>query len=273
MKRLLPVLALLAQAPALSANPWAQVDGPSPGPSRAIGETSAGCISGAKRLPLDGRGYAVMHLERNRYFGHSVLVDAIQDFGERAARGLGVLHVGDLGMARGGPMPFGHRSHQSGLDADVWFDLNPGLLDRANSSRSNVSAFSLLTSAAAGLNYRLWNHSHEEILKTVATNGAVDRIFVNPHIKRELCDSVSGDRSWLRKVRPWYHHDDHFHLRLTCPADSPECVRQEPIPPGDGCDGLDWWFHRRQPETDAPVAPPPPPKPKMPSACYSVLDE
>jgi penicillin-insensitive murein endopeptidase len=265
---LLPALLLNATA---FANPWAEVAHPTDGPARSIGETNAGCIAGAATLPTEGEGYVVMHLERHRYFGHPDLVDTIRTLGEKAAASLSVLHVGDLGMPRGGPMPFGHRSHQTGLDADVWFDLSPGLHARADRMRSNVPAPSLLISASKGLDYRLWSDRHIQILKATASLPSVDRIFVNAHIKRELCDSVRGDHSWLRKIRPWYYHDDHFHMRLACPPDSPACVRQDPIPAGDGCDSsLDWWFGH-QPDTRPKK--PSEPKPVMPSACRGLLEE
>jgi penicillin-insensitive murein endopeptidase len=262
---------ILTFAPLAFGNPWSGVSEPSQGPPRAIGETNAGCQSGAQELPTEGEGYVVMHLERNRYYGQPSLIDAITNLGEQAADGLGVLHVGDLSLPRGGPMPFGHRSHQTGLDVDVWFDLNPRLHRGANSSRSNVSARSLLISASRGLDYNLWNDGHVQILKAAAQLPGVDRIFVNAHIKGELCDSVARDRGWLRKIRPWFHHDDHFHMRLTCPPNSPDCVRQDPIPPGDGCDSsLDWWFGH-PPSTS--TAKPPEPKPRLPSACLGLLDE
>ena len=167
-------------------------------------------------------------------------------------------------------MPFGHRSHQTGIDADVWFDLSPSLHLGANRTRSNVSAFNVLSKTSDGLDYRLWNNSHEQMLKAAATQPAVDRIFVNARIKQELCRTTRGDRSWLRKVRPWYHHEDHFHMRLSCPPDSPSCVRQETIPMGDGCDQLDWWFHK-QPDTGVAPNTPKPPKPVMPAECRNVL--
>lgn len=211
----------------------------------------------------------VMHLERHRYYGHPDLIQTIENIGVKAAQGIGVLHVGDLGMARGGPMPFGHRSHQTGLDADVWFDLSSSLHRFADSLRSNVSAPSLLSSASRGLNYEMWSNKHIQILKAAATQPSVDRIFVNARIKQELCDTVRGDTSWLRKIRPWYHHDDHFHMRLACPPDSPECVRQKPIPAGDGCDELGWWLGH---EPAAPATKPPPePKPVMPAECRTLL--
>jgi penicillin-insensitive murein endopeptidase len=253
----------------IHANPWANVPGPAPGPTRVIGDTSAGCISGARTLPPEGEGYVVMHLERDRYYGHPSLISAIKALGQRAAAGLGIMHVGDLGMARGGPMPFGHRSHQTGLDADVWFDLSPGLHLGANRDRSNVSAYSLLSKVGDGVDYRLWSDSHAQMLKAAAMQPAVDRIFVNARIKQELCRSSRGDREWLRKIRPWYRHEDHFHIRLACPPDSPSCVRQEPVPPGDGCEALGWWL-KKTPDVPA-TKPPPPPKPRMPAECRELL--
>jgi len=254
-------------------NEWSEVPGPARGPTRAIGDTSAGCISGARLLPTEGDGYVVMHLERDRYYGHPNLIESIKSLGRRAAQGLGVMHVGDLGMPRGGPMPFGHRSHQTGLDADVWFDLNPTLHLGANMNRSNVSAYSLLSRASEGLNYQLWSEAHAQMLKAAASQPAVDRIFVNARIKQELCRSSTGERSWLRKIRPWYHHEDHFHMRLSCPPDSPSCRRQDPVPPGDGCDELVWWLRRTPDTSTSPSKPPPPPKPLMPSECRAVLTE
>jgi penicillin-insensitive murein endopeptidase len=80
------------------------------------------------------------------------------------------------------------------------------------------------------------------MVELTARDTRVDRLFLNPVLKRALCASTAGDRSWLRKVRPWWGHADHIHVRLACPADSPECQAQAPLPPGDGCDSLAWWF-------------------------------
>ena len=44
--------------------------------------------------------------------------------------------------------------------------------------------------------------------------------------------AVRGARPRRRRgrarLRPWWAHHDHFHVRLKCPADSPQCVPQEP---------------------------------------------
>lgn len=256
------------------ANDWATARTPAPGPARAIGETSRGCLAGAASLEPEGPGYQVMHLERRRHFGHPDLVAMVRGLGQATQRErLGLLHVGDLSQPRGGPTTYGHRSHQNGLDVDVWFALDPSLSNSTDTLRSNVRAPSLLRDSGEGLNRFLWEERHRRVLELAARFPRVDRIFVNPHIKRELCRTTRGDRSWLRKIRPWWGHDDHFHARLFCPPGSPECETQDSLPPGEGCDhSLDWWFRlsstlpRPGPKTprDIPIS-------RMPEGCRTLL--
>ena len=58
----------------------------------------------------------------------------------------------------------------------------------------------------------------------------VERILVNAAIKKALCRDATGDRAWLSKVRPWYWHNYHFHIRIGCPKDSPTCKPQPATP-------------------------------------------
>lgn len=98
----------------------------------------------------------------------------------------------------------------------------------------------------------------------------VDRVLVNPAIKRALCEDAGVERGWLHKVRPWYGHTAHMHIHFHCPPGQSECHDFGPIPPGDGCDAsLAWWFA----QLDKPKPPPgPPPKaPKLPAACAAIL--
>ena len=89
----------------------------------------------------------------------------------------------------------------------------------------------------------VWTPGHLGIIKMAAENPRVERIFVNAAIKKALCRDTGHDRSWMSKVRAYWGHDYHFHVRLTCPHDSPECKPQTPPPAGDGCGkDLDWWF-------------------------------
>ena len=245
---------------------WSQFTTPTNTAAYVIGKTNNGCILGAKALPLQGEGYFVVHLERHRYYGHPLLIQTLQELAKQAQQQqIGVLQIGDLGQARGGALPFGHRSHQSGLDADIWFNLNPESYANANKQRSNIKQFSMLKSNGKGVNAR-WADKHRKLLELAANMPEVDRIFVNPHIKRDLCETVTENRQWLRKIRPWYHHDKHFHIRLRCPESSSECIKQSPVPAGDSCDvTLAWWF-KKHPVTYSTKV-----KPKLPKACQALL--
>ena len=225
-------------------NPWAKAKAPSEGPARAIGDYSGGCLQGGKALPLDGAGYQVMHPSRLRYYGHPQLVDFVQRLGKGvAAGGHGVLLVGDLAQPRGGRASGGHASHQSGLDVDIWFwhpkRARNGLLSARD--REQLRSRSILNGKTKSIRER-WKEPVAAMLELAARDARVERIFVHPIIKRELCERAEGDRAWLRAIRPWYGHDDHFHVRLACPKDSPDCTPQSPVGAGDGCDELSWWF-------------------------------
>src|SRR6478672_3579122 len=106
----------------LSPAAWAKLAAPSAGAPHAIGGYSSGCIEGAVALPLTGDGFRVARPERHRVFGHPLLIDLLRGLGGQVKKlGLGLLSIGDLGQARGGPAPTGHASHQTGLDVDIWF--------------------------------------------------------------------------------------------------------------------------------------------------------
>ena len=80
---------------------------------------------GADALPLDGPGWQVMRPSRHRYFAHSQLIAFIESLASDVNRIGGGILVGDMALPRGGPMPTGHRSHQIGLDVDIWFEPAP----------------------------------------------------------------------------------------------------------------------------------------------------
>lgn len=234
---------LLIMTYSVSAVDWSRFTTPTNTEPYAIGKTNNGCISGAKALPFEGEGYMVVHLERGRHYGHPLLIQMLQQLGKQAQQQhIGLFQIGDLGQSRGGRLPFGHRSHQSGLDVDIWFNLAPESYANLNKQRSNLQQPSMLTQNKKGLNSR-WTDQHRQLLKLAANISEVDRIFVNPRIKQDLCKTTTGNRQWLQKIRPWYRHDRHFHIRLRCPKSSPDCIKQTLIPAGDGCDAtLAWWF-------------------------------
>ena len=257
------------------AEQWSKVSLPTYSVSaQSIGTYNAGCISGAVSVPINGTGYQVMRLSRNRVYGHPDLKHFIESLGQTAAKKqLGSLLIGDLGQPRGGPTLSGHRSHQTGLDVDIWFLLSTQAASHtlAFKERETWNAPSVLVGQSDTIDYRQWSKANEKVLEVAAQAAEVDRIFVNPSIKRELC-LTHARHDWLRKIRPWWKHDDHFHVRLKCPKNNHDCQGQEPLPQGTGCDAeLAWWFSE---EAKHPVPSKIPPKPLvLPVLCDKLLKQ
>jgi penicillin-insensitive murein endopeptidase len=218
---------------------------PSLGKAMAIGYYPDGCLQGGVELPATGPTWQVMRLSRNRNWGHPELVNFLERFAPLAAEATGWkgILIGDMAQPRGGPLPFGHKSHQIGLDVDIWYMPMP---DRvlSNDERENILASDVVAADGKRVNDKIWNPGDVAFIRTAAEQPEVERVLVNPAIKKELC-RVEGenDKAWMSKVRPWYGHADHMHVRLKCPADSPDCRKQPAVPGGDGCDkSLDHWF-------------------------------
>jgi penicillin-insensitive murein endopeptidase len=259
------------------------VKAPAPLAARSIGFYAKGCLAGAAALPVDGPAWQAMRLSRNRNWGHPDLVALVEKFAQDAKKdGWPGLLVGDISQPRGGPMLTGHASHQIGLDADIWFTPMP---DRrlTTKEREELAATSMLAEDdKASVNPKIWTETHVKLLKRVASYKQVERVLVNPAIKKAVCvsETAKTDRSWLRKVRPIVGHYYHFHIRMACPKGSAGCEAQAPPPEDDGCGAdLDAWLERiRNAPKVAPSPPGPPPRPKppmtmaqLPADCRAVL--
>ena len=255
--------------------------GPSAQSPAAYGSYAKGCLAGGVELPETGPTWQAMRLSRNRNWGHPEMIDLIKKLSRVAAAqpGWAGLYVGDISQARGGPMLSGHRSHQIGLDADIWM-LPPKSLTLSRSQRENISSISTRRASGAFVNDS-WTRAHHEIIKAAAKDPRTERIFVFPGAKVQMCKDETGDRAYLRKIRPWYGHHYHFHVRIACPRGARGCVSQAPVPAGDGCaDAQAWVNNILNPQP----APPPdansePPKPRrellladLPAQCKGVLD-
>jgi len=226
----------------------------------AYGSYAKGCLAGGQQLAETGPTWQAMRLSRNRHWGHPDLIDMIQKLSRFAAQqpGWNGIYVGDMSQPRGGPMLTGHRSHQVGLDVDFWM-LPPTSLNLTAKQRENISSISMRRSAGAYVNDS-WTRSHHEIIKAAAKDPRVERIFVFPGAKVQMCDDEKGNRSYLRKIRPLNGHHYHFHVRLACPKGAKNCVSQTPPPAGDGCAEARQW----QANIINPPKPKPSPKPAKP---------
>ena len=247
-------------------------------PTRVIGFYAKGCIAGAEGLPINGDSWQVMRLSRNRYWGHPGLVALVKRLAAKAHKDAGWpgILVGDMSQPRGGPMFTGHASHQVGLDADIWLTPMP---DRqlSRNEREETSAVMMVRPDRLDIDPKVWTPAHVLVLRDAAQEPSVQRIFVNAAIKKALCREAKGDRSWLSKIRPWYGHDYHFHIRMACPPGSGECKGQPSQAEGEGCSTSDlaFWF---KDSIIHPEPPKEPPKPRpgitlaqLPAACKQVL--
>ena len=213
----------------------------SPQKPEVIGSYARGCLAGAEQLPADGDHWQAMRLSRNRHWGHPNLIAMIKRLAEDSVtkdRWPGLL-VGDLAQPRGGPMMSGHKSHQVGLDADIWLTPMPSRRYNWN-EREQTSAVSMLKSVLE-VNPEVFTPGHVALIRRAASYPEVERIGVNPAIKHALCKAEGGDKPWLAKIQSWAGHHYHMHIRIKCPSGSPHCKPQG-LPKGTSCAAAQKWY-------------------------------
>lgn len=245
--------------------------------ARPYGSYAKGCVGGAVQLPETGPTWQAMRLSRNRNWGHPETIDFIKKLSKEAAKqpGWKGLYIGDISQPRGGPMLSGHRSHQIGLDIDIWM-LPTSRLNLSRKTREDISSISMRRAKGAFVNDN-WSRAHHRIIKAAAKDKRTARIFVFPGAKVQMCKDEKGNRAWLRKIRPWWGHHYHFHVRLACPRGARGCVDQAPPPKGDGCaDAQEWVNNILNPPPPDPDAPKPKPRREyvladLPKQCAAVL--
>lgn len=248
LKRYVWMLAVVVSQAAW-ASPWEKVKTPSHGESQSIGGYSNGCLAGGQSLPLEGDGYQVMRSYRGRYYGHQDMIKFLHDLAHGVNQlKLGQLLVGDIAMPRGGRFASGHASHQTGLDADIWLRLSDKPL--SDEELIDVQPLPMVHLKQYRINKKNWGDKQALMIQLAAADERVARIFVHPVIKEQLCQREWKERDWLRKVRPWWGHYYHFHVRLNCPEGDTSCKAQMPPPPGDGCGAeLASWRPKPKPVT------------------------
>mgnify|MGYP000403900208 CR=1 FL=1 len=259
--------------------PWTKAKTPSKGQAQSIGSYANGCLQGAASLPAQGPGFKSIRRFRHRYFAHPESINLVRKLGKAVQeKQLTPIEVGDLSQVRGGLMAYGHRSHQSGLDVDVWFGGDATYLQteakrrlqklkrkakkkkwsakKLKQKRFDIEHPSLISGWRELIDQKVWSKRHQTLLRLAAEQEEVARIFVHFRIKEQMCTlykaspefKTQPEPLWLRKLRPWYGHHQHFHIRLHCPKDSLECDNQGPLPKGLGCEGLSWFSKVEQKE-------------------------
>ena len=204
--------------------------------ARSIGYYTHGCLAGGVALPINGPTWQVMRLSRNRNWGHPTMIKTLEHLAEESA----VDRLARLPGRRHGAAarrPDDHRALEPSGRARCrrLADADAGPRADAPGARGDVGdqcRQRQMERRAAG---RLVGRNTSRSTRCWRRSRGVERVLANPAIKKALCRDVKGDRSWLHKIRPVVGHNYHFHLRIVCPADSPDCKAQ-PVPPTDeGC--------------------------------------
>lgn len=249
------------------------------GPARVYGYYNNGCIQGAKPFETSTNVWEAMNNTRNHQYGHPDLYDFATKLGTKSiGNGWGKLAIGDSSCPLGGKMHKGHNSHQNGLDLDIFFRTitNGESFTPEKRNSWDDSAQTAVELARYEQPYEeenkpvVWettpylhaNAKFLHLIKEAAADPRVQRILVSPPIKEAMCKAFP-EASWLNKVRPEYGHRSHMHVRLRCPADSPQCVKQDEVPQSLGCSEADlaiWKKPAKRPEKKDP------PPPKIPPA-------
>lgn len=244
--------------------------------SRIYGSYNLGCIDGTVPILDKDQTFQIQRWGKGRNYVHPMMAHYIFDLVKRAqAAGLPPLMLGDMSRQYGGPIGPGssHASHETGLDLDIPFDF----------AKPRKSLYELqhpedVYIVKGRKIQKNFTPTVVTLIKTAATDPRVERIFVAPMIKKRMCQLFEGkgqpgDDAFLQKLRPWFGHQAHMHVRLKCPADSPDCTPQKPIPEGTGCGyEVDSWF--LPPDKTAKVTPKKKkPKPELPQQCKLLLEQ
>src|SRR5690606_25519431 len=164
---------------------------------------------------------------RARY-GHPALVLMLRRSAKQISRDAGGIKmlVGDLSRERGGPL-YGHRSHQSGRDADVGFFAT-------NSKGKSVQLrefvkFGADGKALDGSNLRFDDYRNWLLVQAWVTDtrAGLSHIFVSHGLRARLLAFAAKDARFaryapraaelLKQPERGEPHDDHFHVRIACP--------------------------------------------------------
>jgi len=205
--------------------------------SLTIGHPNAGWQVRAKRLKK--RPYLRIKAgSEERSYGHPALVLMLRRSARevaRAARG-SVMLVGDLSAKSGGPLS-GHRSHQSGRDADVGFYMLDAKGKPVTPEQFVVFGSDGKAKDGSGRTFddrRNWLLVQSWVRDKRA---GLSHIFVERHLRQHLLAYGQSQPAFkkyvpevaalLKQPEDAMPHDDHFHVRVSCPARQKEICREE----------------------------------------------
>jgi penicillin-insensitive murein DD-endopeptidase len=245
---LLAALAVVGLAAAAAAAPTAALRGTASLPARykapplsraslTVGHPNDGFQVRAKRLQKTD-SLAVRKASNARVYGHPALVLMLR----RSARDVAlaapgsVLLVGDLSAKAGGAIS-GHRSHQSGRDADVAFYVKDAR-GKPLASR-DFTAFDGDGKAKDGSSVVFDDMRNWLLVESWAKDrrAGLSHVFVSAPLRARLLGHarkhprfaryLTEATALLKQPEHGEPHDDHFHVRIECPKEQLDICRNE----------------------------------------------
>lgn len=207
--------------------------------SESIGRAAQGRLRNGLALE-DGDHVEVLRGSEDTDFGTVELVQLIESGARHVSERFpgARLHVGDLSRRGGGHLG-SHRSHRSGRDADVGFYMNDAAgqplaqrffvrFDREGNGRTGWSREAVVFDVA-----RNW-----ALLEGMMNFGGaqLQYVFVSEPLQALLLAEAerqgASPETIARATELMSHnaggHDNHFHIRIHCPASDSQCIDNEP---------------------------------------------
>ena len=122
----------------------------------------------------------------------------------------------------------GDASHQVGLDADVWLTPMPDhTLSRED--REAMSAVDMVAEDGLSVDRSHWTSAQAAIIKG-GGRGARGRPHLRQRRDQEGAVRDPQGRAWMKRVRAYWGHKYHFHIRIKCPAETALSAAEPPAP-------------------------------------------
>ncbi len=163
-------------------------------------------------------------------YGNTVIIDSVLQIGawlRTQFDGKYRLQVGDQSKSEGGKLAR-HETHQNGLDADIaYLSTQPKESGHRSKAKHNRFREKFVKDGKLTAGFDL--PKNYTLLRYIVKTQDVSQIFLGCKVKEALLGFYPPDESpeertlLFSKLIAYPHHDDHFHLRLKCPIDNPEC--------------------------------------------------
>lgn len=195
--------------------------------SLSVGHPNDGWQVRAKRLKKGG-GLTIIDKSKDKTYGHPALVLMLHRSAKQLAKQFpgSKMVVGDLSAKHGGPLA-GHRSHQSGRDADILFYARDAKGRKVQPDKFVTYGGDGKATDGSGLVFDDERNWLLVQLMAKDDRAGLSHIFVSRALRKRLLAFAAKSPIYskyvdevtpvLKQPEDSLPHDDHFHVRIACP--------------------------------------------------------